>query len=253
VIDEVVAEATARWPQASWTAARLAKYLDPLDDAVALTGQHRGDLLLAWACLEQEAVPLAEFEAGPIADARAHLGKLGYSQPAIDEAVQHGLAKLVIDGALASYRGRGPLSMFVRTSIVRLAIDHHRSARSHVELSELIAAPSIDPELEYMRKLYGEELRGAARDAWVRLAPHERYILSLRVVDGLPMSELARVYGIHAASATRRVASARASLITHTRTCLRERLSVGEATLDSILRIVTTSVQLGDSDGEAGR
>ncbi|MGE0546955.1 MAG: hypothetical protein AB7O24_16790 [Kofleriaceae bacterium] len=36
----------------------------------------------------------------------------------------------------------------------------------------------------------------------------------------------------------------RAELLAHTRACLRERLAVTDETLDSILRVVSTSVQL---------
>jgi RNA polymerase sigma-70 factor (ECF subfamily) len=244
----MVVEATRRWPDTAWNAARFAKYAEPLDDASALAGDHRSDLVWAWACLEREPAPLAELEAGPIADARAHLATLGFASHVIDEAIQRGRTKLVMDGGLASYRGRGPLATFVRTAIVRLAIDDRRQVRREVEVSEVLAAPCNDPELEYMRKLYAEQLSAAARDAWTRLAPHERYILSLRIFDGLSIEELAKVYDIHRASAARRAAAARASLIAFTRTCLRERLAVGDDTVDSILRIVTTLAPLRDLD-----
>lgn len=246
MIDEVVAEASVRWPGASWTAERFAKYLDSFDEPGVLAGEHRADLIWAWACLEREPAPVAELEAGPIRDARARLAQLGFAGHAIDEAIQRGRTKLIVDGALAAYRGRGPLATFVGTTIVRLAIDEQRHGRRAVEVSDVLAAPCVDPELEYMRKLYAEQLGQAARDAWTRLAPHERYILSLRISDGLSIEELAKVFDIHRASAARRAAAARASLIALTRTCLRERLAVGETTLDSILRIVTTSVQLRD-------
>jgi hypothetical protein len=60
----------------------------------------------------------------------------------------------------------------------------------------------------------------------------------------MAVEEIARVYGLHRANATRRLAAARASLIANTRACLRERLAVGDETLDSILRVVSTSVRL---------
>lgn len=209
---------------------------------------HDADLAQAHACLAGDATALAALEAGPLRDARDQLAALGFAAPAVDEALQRGRHKLIVDGGLAAYRGRGPLAAFVKTCVVRLAIDEHRAVRRDVEVSELLAAPSADPELEYMRKLYAEHLVAAVRAAWQRLAAHERFLLSLRLQESLSIDDLARIYQIHRASAARRAAAARASLIGHTRAALRERLEVGDTTIDSILRIVTTSVQLPPLD-----
>src|SRR5664279_5614929 len=139
---------------------------------------------------------------------------------------------------------RGALALFVRTTAVRLAVDAHRKTRREVELGEMLAAPLDDPELEYMRKLYADNLVAAAREAWTRLAGHERFLLALRIYDQMSVDDLARVYQIHRASAARRAAAARAAFVGHVRAALRAKLAVGDSTLDSILRIVTTSVQL---------
>jgi RNA polymerase sigma-70 factor (ECF subfamily) len=204
------------------------------------------DVELATACLSQDETALAQLESGALAEARIHLATLGFAPDAVDEAIQRGRAKLIVDRALAGYRGRGPLATFVRTTVVRLAIDDQRVVRRDVEVSELLAASCVDPELEYMRSLYGEQLVAAVREAWAALAAHERYILSLRIFDGMEIDDVAQIYNIHRATAGRRTAAARASLISHTRASLKKRLSVGDTTLDSILRIITTSVQLAD-------
>jgi RNA polymerase sigma-70 factor, ECF subfamily len=202
------------------------------------------ELELAAACVAGDSTALAELDAGALRDAGAHLTTLGFAPAAADEAVQRARVKLVIDGGLATFRGRGSLALFVRTVVVRLAIDAHRKTRREVELGDLVAAPCGDPELEYMRTLYADTLVAAVRDAWGKLAGHERFLLALRVYEQMSIDDVARVYQIHRASAARRAAAARASFVGHVRGCLRERLAVGDATLDSILRIVTTSVQL---------
>jgi RNA polymerase sigma-70 factor (ECF subfamily) len=238
--DEVLlAELRARWPRGSWTSERIAAY-----DPDALATEHRSDVLWAWACQAGDVAALAELDAGPLGDAREHLRVMGFPATTIDEAVQRARTKLVFDGGLRTYRGRGPLGMFVRTAVVRFAIDDRRAARRDAQLDEMLAAPNVDPELEYMRKLYAEQLVAAVREAWTRLAPHEQFVLALRVYEGMSVDDVARVYRIHRASAARRVAAARAALIGHARTALRDRLSVDESTLDSILRVVATSMQL---------
>jgi RNA polymerase sigma-70 factor (ECF subfamily) len=202
------------------------------------------DQALASRCLAGDPAAIAELEAGPLAEAAIHLASLGFDPAAVDETLQRARTKLVVDQALAAYRGRGSLALFVRTTTVRLAVDGYRKTRREVELGELLAAPLDDPELEYMRKVYAEHLVGAAREAWARLAGHERFLLALRIYEQMSVDDLARVYQIHRASAARRAASARAAFVGHVRAALRAKLSVGDATLDSILRIVTTSVQL---------
>jgi RNA polymerase sigma-70 factor (ECF subfamily) len=199
---------------------------------------------LATRCLAGEADAVAELDAGPLAEAGKHLASLGFGAHAIDEAVQRGRTKLLVDNALASYRGRGSLGVFVRTTVVRLAVDEHRKTRRDVELGDLLAAPLADPELEYMRKLYAQDLVAAAKEAWARLAGHERFLLALRIFEHMSIDDLARVYQIHRASAARRAAAARAAFVGHVRAALRAKLAIGDGTVDSILRIVTTSVQL---------
>jgi RNA polymerase sigma-70 factor len=210
--------------------------------------QHADELTWAAACLDGDVAALQRLDAGPLRDAADHLRTLGFAAAAIDDAVQRGREKLIVAGGLAGYRGRGPLATYVRTAVVRLAIDDQRKVRDQVPLSELLAAPMADPELEYMRKLYAEHLAAAVKAAWDRIAPHERFVLSLRIYEAMSIDDLARVYQIHRANAARRAATARASLVSATRAALRERLAVGETTLDSILRIVTTSVQLPVDD-----
>lgn len=202
------------------------------------------DLELAKRCLAGDSDAVAALEAGPLAEASHHLTSLGFAAHAIDEAVQRARTKLVVDQALAAYRGRGSLALFVRTIVVRHAIDAHRKTRRDVELGDLLAAPLADPELEYMRQRYAHDLVTAAREAWSRLAGHERFLLALRIFEHMSIDDLARVYQIHRASAARRAAAARAAFVGHVRAALREKLAVGDGTLDSILRIVTTSVQL---------
>jgi RNA polymerase sigma-70 factor (ECF subfamily) len=163
----------------------------------------------------------------------------------IEDASQRALSRIVVDrAALASYRGRGSLANFVKTIVVRYALDEQSRRRPTIELTDAFAAPSPDPELEYMRTLYAGHMAAAFRDSWARLGAHERFLLALQLYEGMTIDDLARVYSIHRASAARRAAAARSSLLGHIRGCLRERLAVTDDTLDSILRIVTTSVRL---------
>jgi len=244
VVDALIVELSAAWPATAWDEAIVRPLLDAADPA-ALDGPHRGDLLWAWACLACDRAALAALEAGPILGARNHLRSMNLDPSIIDDATQRALARLVTDrAALATYRGRGPLQSFVRTIVVRYAIEEQRDVPRTDELTAMFAVPSPDPELEYMRTLYADHLAAAFREAWGRLGAHERFLLALQLHEGMTIDDLARVYSIHRASAARRAAAARSSLLAHIRGCLRERIAITDETLDSILRIVTTSVRL---------
>ena len=239
-----MSELRAAWPQSAWADPAVQARLDTADPG-ALAGPHRTDLLWAWACLACDPDALAALEAGPIAGAREHLRTLGFDAASIADAAQRALARLVTDqAALSSYRGRGPLKNFVRTIVVRFAMEERRSTARSEELDDAFAAPLPDPELEYMRTLYAQHLGAAFRAAWDRLAAHERFLLALQLREGMTIDDLARVYSIHRATAARRAAAARSSLLDHIRAHLRGELAVSDATLDSILRVVTTSVRL---------
>lgn len=250
--DPLVDELRATWPATAWTEARVTPHRDRLGDDPA-TAAHRDDLLWAWACLEADPAALAALDAGPLRAAATHLRAMGFADAAIEDAVARARERLALGGSgpagLSGFRGRGPLAGYVRTAVVRVAIDDaRREPPPAADIADLVTAPNPDPELEYMRTLYADQLVQAVREAWQRLAAHDRFLLSLQLHDAMSVDQLALVYKVHRATAARRAASARAALIATTRDCLRTRLGIADATLDSILRILTTSVQLAVED-----
>jgi len=216
---------------------------EPLADA------HRDDRLLAWASLAGAPAALAELDARALVPAGVHARARGLPPALVDDALQLARVRLLLgdDGrapGLRAYRGRGSLTAFVRTVVSRLAIDLVRREREppadHVDA--ILADAHPDPELELMRAQYADVLREALRGAWRDLQAHDRFVLGLQLHEQLDLDAIARLYQIHRATAARRAATARAALIAATRDRIRAQLAVGSATVDSILRIVTTSV-----------
>ena len=215
-------------------AAELAVSIDkrwPGTQMVGLDGPHRDDVLRAWsAALGDDA-------------ARREVDAL-ITAPNSDVAQLARIRLFTGDPpAITTYQGRGSLAVFIRTIVSRIAIDQHRSERptADEDVGSLVDHVAIDPALAHMRDRYAADLAGALRTAWDALAPHERFVLALELHQHLSIDQIARVYGIHRTSATRRLASARGSLVTAVRGALRAKLEVADATLDSILRLFTTS------------
>ena len=245
--DELVATLQARWP-ASKLAPEVVGALAAEIGAAALGGGHREDVLLAWACLGEAPDALAALDASALVPAGIHARRTGLPAELVDDALQVARMRLVIsDGdrpaGLRTYRGRGPLAAFVRTAVLRIAIDLQRRDRElpDAQIEDVLAAAQPDPELEYMRRTYKSALGDALRTAWRQLQAHDRFILGLQLHERLDLEAIAKVYEVHRATAARRAASARAALIGLTREALRQNLAVGDSTVDSILRIVTSS------------
>jgi RNA polymerase sigma-70 factor, ECF subfamily len=248
---DLAAEFAKRWPTAAFDAARV--------DAASvhgLDGDHRDDVVLAWASIAGIESAIAELEASAIAPALGHLRARQLGD--IDELAQLARVRLLVGEApaIASYRGRGSLAGFVRTIVTRLALDQHRATREvpSDSIESLVEGVAADPELAHMRERYASDLGEALQTAWRALAPHDRFVLDLELHQHLGIEQIANIYGVHRTNATRRIASARAAFVSGTRDALRAKLGIGDVTLDSILRLVTTSARwtaLASLDGAA--
>lgn len=243
-MSDVADELRARW---SVVPADVDALLAAAGDAV--TGPHRDDLLLAWGCLANAPAALAELDRAALVPAGGHARSTGLPAELVEDALQLARMRLAMpDGdrapKLAAYRGRGPLGAFVRTVVLRIAIDLARRDRELPDdhVGAMLDGAHADPELDYMRQQYAATLREALLAAWRGLAPHDRFVLGLQLHEKLDLDAIAAIYQVHRATAARRAASARAQLIALTRDHIRQALAIGDATVDSILRVVTTSV-----------
>ncbi|HLL23622.1 MAG TPA: hypothetical protein VK427_15900 [Kofleriaceae bacterium] len=207
------------------------------------------DRALARACLERSPDALSRLDAEALVPAGVLARTRGLPEALVDDALQIARVRLVLgegdrSPGLASYRGRGSLAAFVRTAVLRIAIDLTRRDREtpDEDIEAMLADGHIDPELELMRTHYAGVLRDALRAAWQALAAHDRFVLGLQLHEKLDLDAIAKLYQVHRATAARRAATARASLVALAREQIRTRCAVGDTTVDSILRIVTTSV-----------
>ncbi|MGA2635545.1 MAG: RNA polymerase sigma factor [Terracidiphilus sp.] len=102
---------------------------------------------------------------------------------------------------LESYRGRGSLIGWLRTTLAQRFVDHHRRSHREQPLEEF-DAPALEPE-----KPAGEiwALGKAIEEALGRRAAEERLLLAAYYLDGRTLLEIAKVLGVHEATVSRRV------------------------------------------------
>lgn len=104
---------------------------------------------------------------------------------------------------LLSYRGRGSLMGWLRTTLAQRHVDHYRRTRREEPIGEF-DAPASDPlpqtparEISLLEQAIEQAV--SSRDA------EERYLLAAYYLDEKTLLEIARVLGVHEATVSRRL------------------------------------------------
>jgi RNA polymerase sigma-70 factor, ECF subfamily len=252
----IVAEARAAWPGVGIAderfmghlAARMPALADPADP---FAGLRTADLLLACGCCHGDAGALAAFMAGFGADIEA-VARRFHSLPVDRDDVLQVVRERLLVGPpprIADYAGLGFLQNWVRIAAVRAFLDagRRRSARPEVGDHDALAAiadPNDDVELAYLKRHYRGEFKRAFAEAVAALSSRERNLLRQHLVGGLTIDQMAALYGIHRATAARRVAAARAALLQATRARLAARLRIDDGELGSIMRLIHSQLDI---------
>lgn len=224
----------------------------PLDAAgrPALHSLRAGDLWIACGCVTGSHSALAAFEARYAPELGAALRRSfdpGLAQDA--ELRLRDRLLLVADddtARLGSYSGRGDLRAWLRAAAVRTAIDLMRARREvpvdPSSLGDLGAAD--DPLLGALKQHYRDEFRIAFGEAARALTDRERTLLRYRFVDGLSADEIAVLYRVHRATASRWIAAIREGLFEATRARLMARLTISDHEVDSVLRLIDSQLDI---------
>lgn len=236
--------------------ALLAKYELPLDEFLhhlshSPSGTSQSDL----AALQDLALALAsargnrlaiddfEREMGPDFDAIAAKLKLQHSTRR--DARQRLWLRLLVgeDGTakILEYGGRGRLRNWFRVVASRFLLNElRRDKRDRLlldpEHAELGIDPGRDPELMLLKRTYSRYFRSAFQKAVSSLRPEQRNALRNTYLYAMTIDQLAEVYGVHRATAARRVVSAREELLRLVCENLREALGSDSDELSSIMR-----------------
>jgi RNA polymerase sigma-70 factor (ECF subfamily) len=156
---------------------------------------------------------------------------------------------------ILDYSGQGFLQNWLKVTGTRLFIDLLRgqSSRNEYEIAMPrdeeqrvldLPSPDQDPELDFLKREYREHFRQAFFAAAQALSSHERNLLRQYIVAGLTVEQLGKLYGVHTATAARRVQRAREALVEGTRLELISRLQVSQAELESIMRLIQSRLEI---------
>jgi len=249
--------ARGAWPtvvlDGSLFTAHLARHLPPDSSLEALEQLHLGDLYLACACTQGVQTALAAFESHFLPEVNKAVARMKLPSSTMDDVRQQLRQKMLISTSdapakLAAYPGTAPLAGWVRAAALWLALDMQRrgSGESSVDDSALplLVEPGDDPELAYLKSTYRAEFNTAFAQALTALAPRQRNVLRLKFLDGLSIDQLGALYGVHRATAARWVVAAQEALLEETRRLLTERLRLTHTQLDSVLRLISSQIDV---------
>jgi len=104
---------------------------------------------------------------------------------------------------LASYRGRGSLMGWLRTTLAQRHVDHHRRTRREESLDE-IDTPAPDPAPQISRHTLSM-IERATEGALRQRDEEERFLLAAYYLDGQTLLQIARTLGVHEATVSRRL------------------------------------------------
>ena len=257
LLDEIVRSATRAWPEVNVPAERFIDYmmgrLTPDLPAEQALGQvHAADVYLACACAYGDPKAIAAFEAHCMGTVDSALAKLHVGYDLLADVKQQIRFNLLVGGErrpeIADFRGRGDLRGWVRVMAIRLAMASlrrgSRSVPADWALLEAAGASPDRPELAYMKAHYRWEFARAVRGAIRELTPRERTLLRQHFLDELTIDEIGAIYCVHRATAARWLERARGALHAKTRSRLMERLGLEAAAFDSMLRLISSHLDV---------
>jgi RNA polymerase sigma-70 factor (ECF subfamily) len=234
-------------------AAELARRLGATATPEVLARVRADHVHLAIACVAGDPRAICRFEAEFLDEVAAAAGRLRARPDQADE-VRGQLRRLLFVGepgrpaALREFSGRGDLRSYLRVIATRELVRVINKGRREIGVADEafldMLSPAAGPELGYLREHYRADVEAAMRAALAALPEQPRALLRYSVVDGWTVDRIGALYGIHRATAARRVASAREALGAAIRTELAARLAISIAEVDSIVRLVQSRIEV---------
>jgi RNA polymerase sigma-70 factor (ECF subfamily) len=213
-------------------------------------GLHTEDLAWARSLAAGADIALVRYERELVPLVATQLRRRGYPDDVVTEVQQVLRVRLLVgDGegpAIARYEGRAALKSWVLIAALREAA-RQRSSREVPSvlgddaLVELATRADLDGA---DKQRYAQIFKDAFRAAISTLAPRERLLLRMHLIDVLTIDQIAAVQGVHRATAARWLERARETLSRATRKEFMARLGTDPFEADEILRWVQSRIEL---------
>lgn len=234
-------------------AAELARRLGAAASPEQLVHVRAGHVHIAIACVAGDPLAVRRFEDDFLGEVDATARRLRARPDQADEVRSHMCRVLFVSepgrpAALCEFSGRGDLRSYLRVIATREIVRVINKGRREVGITDDAfldkLSPTSDPQLRYLREHYRPQVDAAMRAALTALPDEPRALLRYSVVDGWSIDRIGALYGIHRATAARRIAAAREELGGAIRTELAARLAISLGEVDSIVRLVQSRIEV---------
>ncbi len=183
----------------------------PRQQAEFFRGLHLSDLVLARACAAGNEPAWEHFIAQhrqPLIRAAISItGSETLGRDLADQLYAELFGLNTRDGErrcpLLSYRGRGSLIGWLRTTLAQRHVDHHRRSRREQPLEEIEVPAADAPQQTPVAEL--SQLERAIEQSLLEQDAEERFLLAAYYLDGQTLLQIARVLGVHEATVSRKL------------------------------------------------
>ena len=257
-LEEALEAARAQWPGVEVDPEDYLQFLarrvpEDVQPAIALAGLRTGDLYLACACLVGTPGSARAFKDAYFPMLDRALPGVCQEASQVDDIKQAVYQKVFVgegdhNVAIHKYNGIGDLRAWLRVTAVRMALNLRRGRKKERPLSPqiLVSVPegSSGPEEDYFKRYYSDAFKKAFQQALRTLPPEQRNLLRYYYIDGLTVDQIGRIYRVHKATISRRLADIRELLLTETRNALVRELDVGQPEFESIMRLIQSRLDV---------
>jgi RNA polymerase sigma-70 factor (ECF subfamily) len=239
----------------------------PADPRAALGSLRTSDLYLARAAGRGDPIAQELFVQRFLVPIARSTASVDASPAMIDDVGQALHERLLLAGdgetpRILQYAGRALLSSWVGVAARRLTLgvlrqnNAHRSAVKRA--AEEVLPLQLDPELQLIKDCYRAAFKDAVSSAIARLPQRERTIIRLHTVGGMTLARIGRLLEVDESTASRWEKRARQMILEDTHRELGERLGLRVAEFPSLVRLVTSQLDVsvarllaGDEDASA--
>lgn len=145
------------------------------------------------------------------------------------------------------YSGRGELVGWLCVTALRDArhkVDKKNREQPLTNFADLILAPDEDAETAFLRKTYKPELTRAFQEAVAGLTSEERNLLRYHFIKNMTIDEVGQIYGVHRATAARRINRAREVLCERTKENFRARIPIDTGAYKDLLPLIESQIRI---------
>ncbi len=246
-LEALLSQGRVAWPQLALTAETFFRHLAGATPPERLASLHGADLYLACAAAHGEAIAISAIVAFLRVAAEKALVRIDPSLPFRDEVLQSLQVDLLVRQGdqlprIATYRGEGSLSAWLRASALRLALKLR--PRRHEEASLLDQSAVAAPELELIKARYRPGFERCFSQELASLPKRSRSLLRLHYVEGLGIDQLAAIYLVSRATTARWLAREREALVKGVRKRLTAQLGIAPAELQSLMQLLVSQLHV---------